>query len=237
MTRPKSISLAQWLWLAKQHWSVSDLDGARFERVTDLSKFGSPFRKEKEAAWSRGAQQDLAWLLKDIPLKPSWQVVEIGCGVGRLMKPMASRVRKVFGVDFSPAMVKFAKEHLKRVPNVQVYQNDGLRLSMLLGGTINFCYSVITFQHIVFPEVVQGYFDEAKRVLRPQGWLRFQVLTTPFPGASRRSLPRDAPLNRLYSWEEIVRMLKRSGFLIVAMQQRHGSAFSWLWVTARKPSG
>src|SRR5215831_12496170 len=43
--------------------------------------------------------------------------LEIGCGPGRLMRPLAQHFREIHGVDVSDEMVKLAKDRLRNTPN------------------------------------------------------------------------------------------------------------------------
>src|SRR5579883_2349898 len=50
-------------------------------------------------------------------LKRRDAALEIGCGPGRLMRPMARLFGEVHGIDVSDEMIRLAKERLRDVPN------------------------------------------------------------------------------------------------------------------------
>src|SRR5690348_2134708 len=43
--------------------------------------------------------------------------LEIGCGPGRLMRPLAQHFGEIHGVDVSDEMIRLARERLRSVPN------------------------------------------------------------------------------------------------------------------------
>lgn len=71
-----------------------------------------------------------------------------GCGVGRLLIPLARIAEEVTGVDVSDAMLEESRKNCaaQSVRNVRLLKSDDA-LS-LLGGTYDFIHSFIVFQHI-----------------------------------------------------------------------------------------
>ncbi|MFX1474486.1 MAG: class I SAM-dependent methyltransferase [Promethearchaeota archaeon] len=169
-----------------------------------------------------------SWILPAIASyqKPSWHVLEIGCGPGRILVPMASRFDRVTGIDFSADMVQYAKHRLQSYSNVDVIQNDGATIP-LPSASIDFVYSVIAFQHMNL-DTITAYFREAYRVLRPGGVFRFQT---------RRDVERRnvSLLDRYFlSKEEVDKLAVAHGFDIISYEQGLGHP-TWHWFTLRKP--
>jgi hypothetical protein len=48
--------------------------------------------------------------LRLVDAKPDWSVLDVGCGAGTIACPLASVVRHVTAIDFSPAMIAFLEE-------------------------------------------------------------------------------------------------------------------------------
>lgn len=76
------------------------------------------------------------------------KALDFGCGVGRLIIPLANVAEEVTGVDVSESMLNEARKNcearsLNKV--VLVKSDDGLSL---LNGKYDFIHSVIVFQHI-----------------------------------------------------------------------------------------
>ena len=183
-----------------------------------------------EKAWAQtGHHWVESWILPAIKQyqKLSWHVLEIGCGPGRILAPMATHFRRVVGIDFSSDMVQYARHRLRTYSNVEVIQNDG-RTIPLPDRSIDFVYSVIAFQHMNL-DTIKAYFSEAHRVLKRGGLFRFQT---------RRDVERRnvSLLDRYFlSKEEVDRLAETHGFDVIDYETGLGHP-SWHWFTLRKPS-
>ncbi len=95
-------------------------------------------------------------------------VLEIGCGIGRLTAKVAQHVERVAGCDISDAMLAKAQARC-RTENVEWVLTDGRTLPP---GPFDGAYSVVTFQHV--PVAVQrSWFHQLGQILEPGG--RFVV--------------------------------------------------------------
>jgi SAM-dependent methyltransferase len=152
--------------------------------------------------------------------------LEIGCGPGRLMRPMSRHFAEIHGVDVSDEMVRLARERLSQTPNAHTYRGSGSGLELFPDNHFDFVYSYAVFQHIPSREVVFHYLREAHRVLLPGGVLRCQL----------NGLP---PHARAYdTWSglrvapgEIAQFARDQGFQLLALEQvwtQH------MWITCRK---
>ena len=147
-------------------WDARAEDNARYfiaERYDDAD-----FR----ASGEREAEQVL---LNDVVVPPEATVLEIGCGIGRLLRPMAARFQRVIGFDVSAKMIEQSHEYLADCKNVETYANDGSTLPGIADNSVDFCYSFICFQHIPRKEFIASYLREALRVLKAGGVFKFQV--------------------------------------------------------------
>lgn len=97
--------------------------------------------------------------------------LEIGCGIGRLMVPLCSRVRSVVGTDVSSGMVCAATRRLKGFSNASVRMTTGQDLSEFASESMDLVYSVDAFPYLVLSghALVERHFSEIRRVLRPAG--------------------------------------------------------------------
>ena len=107
------------------------------------------------------------------------RVVEIGCGIGRLTRPLAERAARVVAVDVSGRMLDRARLLNSDLENVEWLQGDGKTLGGVASASADACLSFVVFQHIAEPEVTLGYVREMGRVLRPGGFAAFQVSNSP----------------------------------------------------------
>lgn len=135
---------------------------------------------DTDAFWRRGEEVVARMLeLAGVSLGPHESVLDIGCGVGRLTRALASRAGLVYGVDVSGEMLRLAREHNRDLENVRWLHGDGVGLSVLGDESVDGCFSHVVFQHIPDPAITLAYVREMGRVLRPGGWTLFQVSTDP----------------------------------------------------------
>lgn len=174
--------------------------------------------------WASGERDLATVVLRDVVLSPGALALEIGCGLGRLLRPLASRVEKAWGVDISDEMVTRAREALFDVANAEVLPTDGT-LAHFDDATIDLVISFIVFQHIPAKRLVSAYIREAARVLKSNGVFRFQV-----DGRPRWRLSSiDTWRGVWYRPNELRRELAANGFEVVDLW---GEETQYLWVTA-----
>jgi len=79
------------------------------------------------------------------------KALEFGCGVGRLVLPMARICERVVGMDVSISMLKEAKQNCEKqaLQNVELVQTKGWLPA--IPGSFDFIHSYIVFQHIAAP--------------------------------------------------------------------------------------
>ncbi|MBC7978354.1 MAG: class I SAM-dependent methyltransferase, partial [Myxococcales bacterium] len=97
--------------------------------------------------------------------------LEIGCGIGRLMVPLCSRVRSVVGTDVSSGMFSAAMRRLEGLPNARVQLTTGKDLSEFRSESMDLVYSVDAFPYMALSgqALVERHFQEVRRVLRLAG--------------------------------------------------------------------
>src|SRR5580700_8553803 len=91
--------------------------------------------------------------------------LEIGCGPGRLMRPLARHFQEIHGVDVSDRMIQLARERLRNTPNAFPHHSSGSDLKPFPDEKFDYVYSYAVFQHIPSGDVVFQYLREARRVL------------------------------------------------------------------------
>ncbi len=160
----------------------------------------------------------------------SRRALEIGCGPGRLMRPLSACFGEIHGVDVSDEMIARARENLRAIPHAHVHHNDGATLAAFASASFDFVYSYAVFQHIPSREVVFEYLRESHRVLKPGGILRCQI--NGLPETARRY---DTWSGARISAGDIAAFARQSDFQLLALE---GAATQYMWATLRKqPAG
>jgi len=103
------------------------------------------------------------------------RMLDIGCGVGRMTRAFADIFGEAYGVDFSEAMIKQARELNQDKPNLLFMTNNGVDLSICEDNYFDFCFSYVVFHHLPDAKIIESYISEIGRVLRPGGLFKFQV--------------------------------------------------------------
>ena len=170
----------------------------------------------------------LIWDLKRVRGRDA--ALEIGCGPGRLMRPLSTHFQEIHGVDVSDEMIRLAQERLRNTPNAHAHHSSGSDLSMFPDEKFDFVYSYAVFQHIPNREVVFNYLRETRRVLKTGGILRCQMNGLP-PYAKQYDTWSGVRITP----EEITQFAREQDFQLLVLEQIWTQ---YMWITCRKrPAG
>jgi len=111
------------------------------------------------------------------------QILDFGCGVGRLSLAWSSRARRVTGVDISAGMIAKGKEFAKDTRNVELRLNDAGNLRCFPDEQFDLVFSHICLQHIPW-QLTADYLAEFARVCRRGKWVAFQLPSRNLEGIS-----------------------------------------------------
>jgi SAM-dependent methyltransferase len=193
-------------------------------------------RKQSPADFFASAPDTVRTLeaeLVRLPLSASPRhALEIGCGPGRLMGAMAGHFDEVHGVDISAEMVTIARENLKSVTGAYVHVTPDSTLRMFPDAHFDFIYSYIVFQHIPSREVVLGYLEESRRVLKPGGILCCQLRGTP-PMATELERETETWTGCHFTADELMDFSNEHSFPLVAIW---GIETQYMWTVWRNPT-
>jgi SAM-dependent methyltransferase len=154
------------------------------------------------------------------------RALEIGCGPGRLIKPMSQYFGEIHGVDVSDEMIRIARQRLADVPHAHVHATNGAGLQQFADESFEFVYSYAVFQHIPSRAVVLEYMRETLRVLKPGGIFRGQF----------NGLPHSGDTNTwsgvVFSADDIRAFTRDNGLQLLILD---GLLTQYMWTTWRKP--
>ncbi|MCU1238514.1 MAG: Methyltransferase type 11 [Candidatus Solibacter sp.] len=190
--------------------------GRREQGDEEFFETGSDIVKALELELKRFAGRDAA--------------LEIGCGPGRLMRPLSRNFGEIHGVDVSDQMIRLAQERLRDTPNAHPHHSSGSDLSIFPDEKFDFVYSYAVFQHIPSRDVVFNYLREARRVLKTGGILRCQMNGLP-PHAKQYDTWSGVRITE----DEIVAFAREQDLQLLVVEQIWTQ---YMWITVRKrPAG
>ena len=181
--------------------------------ILDIEETRDPERRDEafEAAGREDART-LSWFVH-----PRMRVVDLGCGIGRVLRYLAPHCSEIVGIDVSEEMAEMARAHLEGVSNASVVVTDGGSLPGIEDGSVDFLYSLLCLIHVDRRSAYR-YLLEMRRALRPGALahLQFHDILTPLGLAKfQRFLDADYPLE-FYSRMELEQLLAGAGLELLS---------------------
>jgi len=149
--------------------------------------------------------------------------LEIGAGVGRLLRFAGRSFHEAWGVDSSPVMVALSTRYLQVSDRIRVVFGDG-NLLPFPTNWFSFVYSFTCFQHMPDLATVTQNLQEARRVLDPGGICKIQTV------CGDRGEPGRYDGYVFLSESEFGMEMMNAGFTKV-VTDRIGE---WIWATGEK---
>lgn len=219
----------------RRDWDQRARQNARHYVVTGQTKWSDEeFYESGEVTMREDILNDLTNICQGRNPE-QMEVLEIGCGAGRVTRALARFFGAVYAVDISAEMVKQARQSVLDFPTARIYRNNGKDLSVVrrhwwnrfgIGARVqvDFAFSTMVFQHIPSREIIENYVREAHRLLRPGGLFKFQVQGVALKGID----PGGSWVGAPFTEQDAREMARRCGF-----EMRHqagtGDQYYWLW--------
>jgi len=248
----------------------SDQDWERLARtdpyyaVLTEPKYHGELSESDRAEFFRTGEAHVSEMLSIIrsrldPVFAPARALDFGCGVGRLLIPLAARCREVTGVDVSPAMLDEARRNCEAagVSNVRLIRGDD-KLSGI-EGEFDLVHSYIVLQHIPVRRGERLVRELAER-LAPNGVGVFHVTYSRPPAPALRRLlywartrlpaahwalniargrPASTPIMQVnrYSVTRLLDILSSTGCAEVHVRFTNHDGYRGVLLFARKNSG
>ena len=160
--------------------------------------------RDDATMWQSG-ERDLSIMLAGVESTESMTLLDVGCGVGRLLKPALARFRNVIGVDVSDQAIAKARALLGEKPTLIV--GNGTDLHPISDNSIDVAISFAAITSMP-TDVMAAYLREFHRVLKPNGIARLQI----YLGTESTVEQNDTLQLRCYSEEKFARAVQAAGF-------------------------
>lgn len=169
-----------------------------------------------EASYEASAARDAAALLDGLRdrVGPEGRVLDLGCGIGRIAAEIAGRFAEVVGVDVSPAMIETARAMHADRRGLRFDANSGSDLAAFPAADMDLIFSYSVLPHLP-PDVLESYFLEVGRVLKPGGWFRYQF----WVGEAHPASENDTLTIRVYDRETFDRLNTEAGLTVREVEE------------------
>jgi SAM-dependent methyltransferase len=118
-------------------------------------------------------------LLLDLGKTAGQDILEIGCGSGRLVPYIAPHFRTYTGFDISPTMIEVARKRCASVENARFFESDGVSIPK---GACDRQYDVAVAAAVLIhcpKDICETLVDAAMKQIRVGGRLRLQMYADP----------------------------------------------------------
>lgn len=169
--------------------------------------------RSDEDMWSSG-KRDLDMVVGTYQVPPDGVVVEVGCGVGRLLRFATEAYHQVIGIDVSWEAVQKAKALLESSHNLEVLLSDGLTLHQIPAERADFVYSFAVMGCLP-AAVFVSYLSEVSRILKFKGRAHLQL----YIGTEQVVAEGDTLGLRSYDKERLNTVLQECGFTVIQIRE------------------
>lgn len=169
--------------------------------------------RSDEDMWVSG-KRDFDLVVGNYEVPSEGVVVEVGCGVGRLLRFATEAYNQVIGVDVSWEAVQKAKTLIGNAPNLEVLLSDGLSLHQIPAETADFVYSFAVMGCLP-ATIFVSYLSEISRILKFNARAHLQL----YIGKEQVVAQGDTLGLRSYDSERLNTVLKDCGFRVIQIRE------------------
>ncbi|AGY60174.1 class I SAM-dependent methyltransferase [Gloeobacter kilaueensis] len=162
----------------RQLWDAN----ARHNPLTSCDFFCGGFAE----VFEQNGERIAGFLHRRLELSTASRLLDLGGGIGRIARYLASRVDQYTLAEISPEMLAKARTHLRDLP-VQPVLLENSRLPWP-EASFSHCIAIDLVPHLPRP-VLEAYFVEVARVLVPGGLFLLTTSVAPAPSARSDSQP------------------------------------------------
>ena len=102
--------------------------------------------------------------------------LEIGVGVGRMTEFFSQDFKMIHGIDIASGMLSIAHKRLCALNNIDLIENTGNDLPFP-DEKFDLIFSYLVFKHLPNTALIQNYFEEIARTLKPNGLAKIHLRT------------------------------------------------------------
>ena len=157
---------------------------AAFDRAVAVAPEASvaAYSLNDPAVLAAATAEIVDWLAAEALIGPDRDVLDLGCGTGRVAAALAPRCRSVLGLDASPGMVAEARRRHGGAANLRFETTPGTDLSALAAASFDLLLAVDSFPYLVQAggAVADRHLVGAARALRRGG--AFAILNLSYRG-------------------------------------------------------
>jgi ubiquinone/menaquinone biosynthesis C-methylase UbiE len=203
-----------------------------------MDQFQRPIGREGRivaAHMNREHRNLTTWGLTHVTIQPDFTILDVGCGGGKTINRLAQMALqgKIYGVDYSPEMVAYAKKLNRKLVeqgSVEIVEGTADKTG-LLSNQFDLVTAVETYY---FWHSLPDAFREILRVLKPNGQfvLISEMIKDGVYEVEQAEMIAKTHV-RLAELKEVCSFLKSAGFVRVEAYRKEGTA--WNVVVSQKP--
>ena len=226
----KDTTYTDWSQAMKRDWDDRARQDAKwFINTARLAQPEKDFDKDGARDVERLVVSDLALLTQGKDPK-QLRILELGCGIGRMTKHLASLFGEVHATDVSGEMINRAKERLTGTSNATLYETNGYDLAGLPENHFDIVFSAFVFRHVPTTAIIEENLRDAYRVLKPGGIMKFH--TNSITLFDFEEMEKDTWLGASFPGPMIREFARSTGARLIGI---YGAGMKDCWTTLRKP--